>query len=275
MAGKYSPGDDGMLVENVGPWAETKHKILTDYAQASGPARRKYIGTGAAYIDVFCGPGRSKIRTKSQFINGSAVAVFKQGKQSAAAFTSIEISDASAKLLAASENRLSLIGAPVQIAEGPAVDAIKQIVSRIDRYGLHFAFLDPHSLGTLSFTLFEEIAKLRHVDVLVHVSVADLQRNADRYTSEDYDQFDEFAPGWRKVIGTDMNQQALRGELLKYWSGQVEALGLPRAKHCELITGANSLSQRLYWLIFLASHGLAHKLWSAISSDTKSPGFNF
>jgi hypothetical protein len=97
--------------------------------------------------------------------------------------------------------------------------------------------------------LFEEIAKLSHVDVLVHVSVADLQRNADRYTSQDYDQFDEFAPGWRKVIGTDMNQQALRGELLKYWSGKVEALGLPRAKHCELITGPKS--QRLYWLIFL------------------------
>jgi three-Cys-motif partner protein len=246
---------------------------LTDYVQVSGPARRKYIGTGAAYIDVFCGPGRLKIRTNGQFIDGSAVAVFKQGKQSAAAFTSIQISDVSAKLLVASEKRLSHIGAPVQIAAGPAVEAIRKIVSRIDRHGLHFAFLDPHSLGTLSFTLFEEIAKLKHIDVLVHVSLADLQRNADRYTSEDYDQFDEFAPGWRNVIGTDMNQQALRGELLKYWSSQVEALGLPRAKHCELITGTNS--QRLYWLIFLANHKLAHKLWSAISSDAKSPAFDF
>jgi three-Cys-motif partner protein len=273
MAAKYSPGDDGMLAENVGPWAKTKHKILTDYVQASGPARWKYIGTGAAYIDVFCGPGRSKIRTNGQFIDGSAVAAFKQGKQSSAPFTSIEISDASAKLLAAAEKRLSLVGAPVQIADGPAIGAIKEIVGRINRHGLHFAFLDPHNLGTLSFALFEAIAKLKHVDVLVHVSVADLQRNADRYTSEDYDQFDEFAPGWRKLIGTDMNQQALRGELLKYWSSQVEALGLPRAKHCELITGARS--QRLYWLIFLARHSLAHRLWSAISSDAKSPSFDF
>jgi three-Cys-motif partner protein len=235
MAAKYSLGDDGMLVENVGPWAKTKHKILTDYVQASGPTRRKYIRTGAAYIDLFCGPGRSKIRTNGQFIDGSAVAAFKQGKQSAAAFTSIEISDASAKLLAASKKRLSLIGAPVQTAHGPAVDAIKEIVSRIDRHGLHFAFFDPHSLGTLSFTLFEEIAKLRHVDVLVHVSVADLQRNADRYTSKDHDQFDEFAPGWRKVIGTDINQKALRGELLKYWSGKVEALGLPPHSQNEFV----------------------------------------
>jgi hypothetical protein len=28
MATKYSIGDDGMFVENVGPWAKQKHKIL-------------------------------------------------------------------------------------------------------------------------------------------------------------------------------------------------------------------------------------------------------
>lgn len=273
MAAKYSIGDDGLLVEEVGGWAQTKHKILTNYIQISGPTRRKYVGTGAAYIDVFCGPGRSKIRTTGQFIDGSAVAAFKQGKQSGAAFSSIEISDASPKLLAASETRLLHLGAPVRIAKGPALHAIEQIVGRIDRHGLHFAFFDPHSLGTLSFDLFKEIAKLKHVDVIAHVSVADLQRNADRYTSEDYDHFDEFAPGWRKAIGTDMNQQALRGKLLEYWSAQVEALGLPRAEHYELITGTRS--QRLYWLIFLARHSLAHKLWSAISSAAKSPAFDF
>jgi three-Cys-motif partner protein len=106
MAARYSLGDDGMPVENVGPWAQTKHKILTDYVQASGPARRKYLGTGATYIDVFCGPGRSRIRTNGQIIDGSAVTAFKRGKQSAAAFTSIEISDSSPKLLAASQKRL-------------------------------------------------------------------------------------------------------------------------------------------------------------------------
>jgi uncharacterized membrane protein YcaP (DUF421 family) len=35
------------------------------------------------------------------------------------------------------------------------------------------------------------------VDILVHVSVSDLQRNADLYSSELQEQFDEFAPGDR------------------------------------------------------------------------------
>jgi hypothetical protein len=36
----------------------------------------------------------------------------------------------------------------------------------------------------LSFSVIEELAKLKHVDILVHVSVSDLQRNADLYSSE-------------------------------------------------------------------------------------------
>jgi hypothetical protein len=51
------------------------------------------------------------------------------------------------------------------------------------------------------------------------------------------------------------------------------ALELPRAEHCELITGTNN--QRLYWLIFLGKHELAHDLWSKISSAAESPGFDF
>ena len=49
----YSLDSQGLIVEHVGPWAIDKLKIVTDYIQASGAARRHYLGTGAAYIDVF------------------------------------------------------------------------------------------------------------------------------------------------------------------------------------------------------------------------------
>jgi hypothetical protein len=64
----YSLDERGLLVENVGPWATDKLKIVTDYIQASGAVRRRYLGSGAAYIDVFCGPSRSRIRTTGLFI---------------------------------------------------------------------------------------------------------------------------------------------------------------------------------------------------------------
>lgn len=266
---RYLLDEDGLLVEKVGPWAKQKLKLVTDYIQASGGARRDFLRTDAAYIDVFSGPGRSKIRDNGQFIDGSPVAAFKKGKASLAPFTSIHISDARTDLLASCKARLEVLGAPVYPEKGPASDAMPAIVRQLDPSGLHFAFLDPHNLGALSFDLFQTLSKLKRIDIIVHVSVSDLQRNVDRYTSELHTQFDKFAPGWRAHISAEMNQERLRAKMLEYWSDKVMALGLPRAKHCELITG--SRNQRLYWLIFLAKASFAHSLWKKISSAAKAP----
>jgi three-Cys-motif partner protein len=168
---RYVIGDDGLLVEKVGPWAVEKLDIVASYIQISGPTRRKYRDNRPAFIDVFCGPGRSLIRTNGTLIEGSPVAAFKQGEQSAERFASIEISDVEPELLAAATTRLQRQNAPVRSIRGPAVEATRNIVSSLNQYGLHFALLDPHNLGALSFSVIEELAKLKHVDILVHVSV--------------------------------------------------------------------------------------------------------
>jgi three-Cys-motif partner protein len=269
----YSLDDQGLVVENVGPWAIDKLKIVTDYIQASSAARRRFLKSEAAYIDVFCGPGRSKIRDTGQFIDGSPIAAFKKAQSSLAPFTSINISDTDQELLAASAKRLSMLGARIRTFSGPASSAMPKIVEGLNKNGLHFAFLDPHNLGTLSFGLFESLAQLKRIDIIVHVSLSDLQRNADRYISGAHNQFDAFAPGWREQVGIDMSQASLRAAILQHWSDKFMKLGLPRANHCELIKGTQG--QRLYWLILLAGHDLAHKLWSKISSQAKAPGFDF
>jgi three-Cys-motif partner protein len=268
---QYPLGDDGLVVEKVGAWARTKHKLLTDYIQASGGARSNYHArSGAAYIDVFCGPGRSLIRDTEDYIDGSAVAAFRRSLTSPAPFSSIEISDWDNELLDAAHARLRLLNAPAVRTPGPAVGAMEQIVQRIHPHGLHFAFLDPHNLGALSFELFRILKRLQHIDILVHISIADLQRNVDLYTSEDYDQFDTFAPGWSNAIDYKaMNKTALRSAILNYWSDQVAGLGLTKSKHSELIKGPGN--QRLYWLCLLSRDKLAHKLWNAISSAAKRP----
>lgn len=270
---RYTQGDDGLIVEKVGSWAIDKLKIVTDYVYASGGARIHYARAAASYIDPFCGPGRSLIRDTTKYIDGSPIAAFKRALESAARFTSINISDADDELLGATEKRLHALGAPVRSFAGPASVAMPKIVDSLNPYGLHLAFLDPHNLGTLSFDLFVQLSRLKHIDVIAHVSLSDLQRNVDRYTHEAHDQFDRFAPGWREKVGADMNQEALRRGIIQFWSEKVTELGLPRARHCELITGDRG--QRLYLLILLAGHELAHELWEKISSAAKAPRFDF
>ena len=270
---QYTQGDDGLIVEKVGSWAVEKLKIVTDYVYASGGARKKYLGTGAAYIDPFCASGRSLIRDTTKFVDGSPVAAFKRALESPARFTSINISDRDEELLEATTKRMTKLGAPVRAVAGPASAAVPQIVRSLNPNGLHLAFLDPYNLSTLSFDLFKELAKLRSIDIIAHVSVSDLRRNADRYAEEDYGQFDKFAPGWRNKVSKDMAKQPLRAAIMQYWSDEVTAQGLPQARHKELIRGDQG--QHLYWLILLSRHPLAHRLWTRISSAAKSPTFDF
>jgi hypothetical protein len=76
---RYVVGDDGLLVEKVGPWAKDKLEVVGDYIQISGATRRKYRQNRPAFIDVFCGPGRSLVRSTGEYIDGSPVTAFKQG----------------------------------------------------------------------------------------------------------------------------------------------------------------------------------------------------
>ena len=119
---RYTQGDDGLIAEKVGSWAVDKLKIVTDYVYASGGARKKYAGTGAAYIDPFCGPGRSLIRDTTRFIDGSPVAAFKRALESPGRFTSINISDGDDGLLDAATKRLTTVDAPVR---PPLKDAVE------------------------------------------------------------------------------------------------------------------------------------------------------
>jgi three-Cys-motif partner protein len=266
----YWQDDEGLWVENVGPWAIEKQDILTKYVQISGATRKKY--TQCAFIDVFCGPGKSCIRSNGNLIDGSPVAAYRQAQKSHP-FSAMYISDADAELLKSAATRLESLAAPVRAVEGPARSALPAIVNKLSRSGLHLALLDPHNLGALSFDLFESLARLRKVDIIVHVSLGDLQRNTGLYTSMEQTQFDDFAPDWRKHISTNMNKKALRAAIIKYWTEKVVGLGLPPAKHWELIRGEQR--QRLYWLIMLAGHSLPHAFWNKITSAAKAPQFNF
>jgi hypothetical protein len=67
--------------------------------------------------------------------------------------------------------------------------------------GLHIAFLNPCNLEGLSFDIIRKLAKLQSVDMLIHVSMQDLQRNLDEYSGSG-GVLDSFAPGWRDHVRT-------------------------------------------------------------------------
>jgi three-Cys-motif partner protein len=84
--GKLVPGSDGLPAEEVGKWVEEKHFFITEYIKLSHGARRQFIGpndAGAAYIDLFCGPGQAKIKGTEQYVDGAAVVAWNSAKDEA------------------------------------------------------------------------------------------------------------------------------------------------------------------------------------------------
>ena len=171
--GKLVDGDDGLPVEEVGRWAIDKQDALCRYIGISGAARKKWLGpnkSGATYIDLFSGPGRSKIRKTGQFIDGSCVAAWKESVRVKAPFSKIYIADADEIRRGYATERLRRLGAPVFEIPGDALDAAQTLRSQINPTSLHFAFLDPYNLAAFDFAVIEHLAKYKSIDILVHIS---------------------------------------------------------------------------------------------------------
>lgn len=263
--GKLVEGDDGLPAEVVGVWTKEKHDLLCKYVHISSSARKKYLPPdnrgGAAYIDLFCGTGRCQVEGTNEWIDGSPVAAWKRSIDCGTPFTRVVIADADETRLRACEERLRRLGAPVVATIGLAKDTASWARQRTPPHGLNFAFLDPYSLEALDFEILKELAKVKRMDMLVHVSTMDLQRNLKRNLTADDSAFDAFAPGWRDVLQV-RSQARTREDLLNYWRELVSQTGIWTSEDVRLIQG--SRGQRLYWLLLAAGHDLAHRFWKSV-----------
>lgn len=268
-------GDDGLPAEEVGPWVKEKHELLCRYIDISRGVRAKFIGPGkggATYIDLFSGPGRAKIKDTEEYVDGSCVAAWKKSVEGGSPFSAVYLADRDDTRLAAAKARLEKLNAPVVAIPGDAIDTVQQISHMLSGYSLHFAFLDPFSLGVLDFSIIERLSRFKRMDVLIHLSKMDLQRNLAINISTAESALDSFCPGWRGTIDISQAQLGIRAELVEYWRSLVSGIGIDPSKEMKLIKG--SKQQHLYWLLLLASHDLAHKFWKIATEDDQS-GFGF
>jgi three-Cys-motif partner protein len=259
--------DDDLIIGEVGPWATEKHERLRKYIQASHGARARFLrpqGTGgASYIELYSGAGRSLITGTNQIIDGSAVAAFKAGLASGHPFSEMHLSDLEAQNSAALAQRIKALCGSAASYVGDANVVVDQVMRAINPRGLHLAFLDPFSLAQLPFSIIERMLRVQRMDMIIHVSLQDLQRNLDKH-SRVGGALDIFAPGWRDAVDLNQATAALRAAFIDYWLGMIRSLGTNPATGIPLIVGEKN--QRLYWLVFLSSNPLGQKLWNAVQN---------
>lgn len=256
--------DDGLPLDEVGPWAKEKHERLRKYIDITRATRRKWArgSGGATYIDLYCGAGRAIIRGTQEKIDGSPLVAFKSASDGHVPFSEIHIADSSEESCRAAEQRLANVGCSAKIEIGNSDATVIRIARKLSPFGLHFAFLDPYNLEALPFSVIEALAKFKHIDVLIHISVHDLRRNLDAYSISKDGPLDRFAPGWRKAVSLTQSKSATRAAYVAYWAAEMEKLSFAPARY-ELVSGPTK-NQRLYWLVMVSHHKLAQEFWDKI-----------
>ena len=254
---------DNRGLSQVGEWTLEKHERLRRYIDISRKVREKFVApgkAGATYIDLYCGPGRSSIADSEKIIDGSPLVAFEAARS--APFGTLYLADVDQRNCDTALARVNARGGNAEIFAGPAIETVEHICSVLNPYALHFAFLDPYGLAALPFSVIERLSKFKRMDMLIHVSAMDFQRNLGEFVSGKNQAMDQFAPGWRESVDVGQRQDIVRRKILEYWLGLIRNLDMTPAQGIELVTG--SKHQNLYWLVFVARHERAQEFWEKI-----------
>jgi three-Cys-motif partner protein len=285
MQVKVDP-QDGLPAIVTGEWTSHKQKLLRHYVDISKAARRGWVDpaeaarrgipgrpAGAAYIDLYCGPGRVYMEEEGNFADGSPLIANAEAARTRTGFTAMYLGDERADFCEAVRTRLQARGMTPTTYPKPAQQAAEEIVKVLNPYGLNFAFLDPFGFEGLPFSIIETLGRFKRMDVLIYVSAMGLQRMLPQWIRSSHCPLDDFAPNWRPVVhGMDPSDIVTRGKIFEHWLSLIREIGFldPSGKP-PLIRGPNN--QALYWLVLVAKHDLATQFWEAISRDEKQPDF--
>ena len=260
----------------VGPWVEDKHNYLRRFIEATRGPRAQYLTSapgrpagGAAFIDLFAGPGRARVRETGKFIRGSpAIAV----EQSDAPFSDVILCDIEAENIGALRKRLSGHEKRIHVVEGDCNATIDEVVRLTPPYGLNTALIDPYGLMPLSFETIRKLACVKRMDLIVHFPIGDIKRNFQRCLDTDY--LDTFLgiTTWREQV-RDPSDAA---KLIDIFRDRLGAFDY-RQEQVRSVPIKNSTNVVMYDLVYATKHPKGNAIWQSIARTTPSGqrGFNF
>jgi three-Cys-motif partner protein len=172
---------DGLSVQCVGPWASEKHNYLSRYIETTKFFRKKFLTAtsthpvgGAAFIDLFAGPGRARIFSNGRVIDGSPLIALAHA---AAPFTRVVLCDIDEENVSALRARTAVYGDRAVVVPGDCNTQIDMILAEVPRHGLNLALIDPFNLESLSFQTLAKLAQVKRMDLIVHFPTMDAKRN--------------------------------------------------------------------------------------------------
>lgn len=260
---------DGLPIIEVGEWARRKHEIVAHYVRITSAVRKKFRGS-TCFVDLYCGPGRARLKDGQEYIDGSSVVAWnasREGPAAEAAFGRIFVADKDPAYVEACVARLS--GALVMPFVGDASTCAAEILASIDPKSYCIVLIDPFNLEGLKYDIIEKFAALKHVDLIVHFSTMDIERNITRYFEATDSPLDSVAPGWRDKIKPGMSSEAKLRAVFDHWKAVIGEFDFKVESDPQAIL--NSKNRWIYWLALASRHPLAANFWTKIGKLGPQP----
>ena len=180
-------GPDGLAVQCIAGHSLEKHDYLRRYIQASSGPRSHFLKDrpgipapgGAAFIDLFAGPGMVRERGTGHVLPGSPLLALEH---ETAPFTKVLPCDVDQEVYEILSARVERYGARVKVYQGDSNSLIDRVVADVPPYGLNVALIDPFGIRGLKFDTLKKLAAYRYMDLIVHFPVQGIRRNYQQQT---------------------------------------------------------------------------------------------
>lgn len=248
--------EDGLPVQCVNEWAKDKHNYIKRYLKATHGVRGKFRREGGAgYIDLFSGPGKGRIASTGEIIEGSPLLAFNIDPQP---FTDIVLCEYSEVNTSALETRFAG-QRRVTVVPGDCNEEITSIIQKIPANGYNVALIDPFHVGNLAFSTIAHLANFRRMDLVINFPIVDVRRNWDKV-----DRIARFVGLSPDKWGFEESPK-MAPKLLALFQDQLTRLGYREQKtRAPQIT--NESNTPLYHLVFASKHELGSQIWDSICS---------
>ncbi|HEX9249659.1 MAG TPA: three-Cys-motif partner protein TcmP [Gemmatimonadaceae bacterium] len=261
--------NDGLPTNEIGPWAEEKYQYVGMYAQLfSTGMKNKW--SHRIYLDLFSGPGYSRVRDTNRVVLGSPMIALNLPDR----FDSYVFADENTEFLDALRTRVSRLGQSVTPTYIPGdanekVGRVLEVISKTpSKSTLCFCFLDPYKLN-IHFETVRRIAEGRAVDFLILLALyIDANRNVSFYVAEGNPTIDLFLgdTNWRQrwkaaEHGGDTIVEFLANE----YSTRMRQIGyLPMSIEQMVKIRTHDRRLPLYYLAFFSKHETGLKFWDEV-----------
>ncbi len=270
---------DGLIAPWIGSWSATKYALITYYAKIVSGGM-KNLWQHLAYVDLYAGSGRAKIRVTGECVDTSALLALKTDPP----FGSYIFCDLNPKKLEALKTRAAnrFPNANAIFIQGDARTSCNEILQAIPQHKpgfkvLCFCVIDPFNTSNFSFEIIEQLGTKRMDFMVLIPSGMDIGRNIAYYSDEDNVTLDRFLgdTDWRQKWDTFQKLGRKNADfVVEQFCNRMVQLGYQDSRQFLKPVHVTGTQKLLYHLAFFTKHPRGLDFWKKAMKGT-NPQISF